>query len=110
MIALIMKINLRLLYLYLFSFVGLLVTVIGSVQMVNLGLKTFFLKDADRYPIYPMYADKDDPGYMTIEEQMAQQDQQIKQQRQNELASSLSMIIIGAPLYFYHWKMVQKKN
>jgi hypothetical protein len=109
MIALIMKFSLRLLYLYLFSFVGLLVVVIGGIQMVNLGLKTFVLKDADRYPLYPMGI-KGEPGYMSPEEQMAQQDQQVKQQRQSELSNSLAMIIIGTPLYLYHWKIIQKNS
>lgn len=109
MIALIMKFSLRLLYLYLFSFVGLLVVVIGGIQMVNLGLKTFILKDADRYPIYSMGV-KGEPGYMSPEEQEEQQEKQIKQQRQSELSNSLAMIIIGTPLYLYHWKIIQKSS
>lgn len=43
-----MKIDLRLLYLYLFSFVGLFIVVIGSIQLVNLGIKTFVFKEADK--------------------------------------------------------------
>ena len=39
-----MKFSLRLLYLYLFSFVGLLITVIGSIQIIDLGLKTYVFK------------------------------------------------------------------
>jgi hypothetical protein len=49
-----MKFSIRLLYLYLFSFVGLLIVVIGGIQMVDLGIKTFVFKDADKYENYPM--------------------------------------------------------
>ena len=33
-----------------------------------------------------------------------------QKQRQREMASALAMLIIGAPLYFYHWKMISKEN
>jgi len=40
--------NIRTLYLYLFSFVGLLILIIGSIQLIDLGLKVFIFTDADR--------------------------------------------------------------
>lgn len=39
-----MKFNLRLLYLYLFSFVGLIITVIGSISLLDLALETYVFK------------------------------------------------------------------
>jgi len=33
-----------------------------------------------------------------------------KRNRQREISSSLAMIIVGAPLYLYHWKAIQKDN
>jgi len=104
-----MKFSLRLLYLYLFSFVGLLIVVIGGIQLVDLGMKTFILKDADRYPIYQNIS-KNDPGYISPEEQKIQQDQQVKQQRQNQLSTAIAMIVIGAPLYLYHWGIIKKES
>ena len=106
-----MKFNLRLLYLYLFSFVGLLIVVIGSIQMVNLGLKTFVFKNADSYfynamPVLP----KSDPGYIDPETLKKQQEEQIKNQRQNDFAWALSMMVIGTPLYLYHWKTIGKES
>ena len=44
-----MKVNIRLIYLYLFSFVGLLVMVIGSVRLLELGLKVIVFKGADSF-------------------------------------------------------------
>lgn len=104
-----MKFNLRLLYLYLFSFVGLLIVVIGSIQMVNLGLKTFVFKDIDTYEVYPDYPVKDniieDPRIVA-----ERQKREMTRQRQRELVSSVSMIVVGFPLYLYHWKTIGRES
>ena len=104
-----MKFDLRLLYLYLFSFVGLLIVVIGGIQMVNLGLKTFIFKNADSYMFYGPTPSKTDPGYVDPEVMKQQQAEQTKNQRQSEFANSLAMISVGLPLYLYHWKTIQKE-
>jgi len=105
-----MSINLRLLYLYLFSFVGLLIVVIGSIQMVNLGLKMTVFKDADKYEYsQPMLSEKDVMVESTAAAN-ARQDREVSRQRQREFANSISMILIGAPLYLYHWGMIQKEG
>ncbi len=31
-------------------------------------------------------------------------------QRQREAASALAFIIVGLPLYFYHWRIIRKEN
>lgn len=38
----------RTLYLYLFSFIGLIVTVVGAIGLLNLGLKVFVFTQADK--------------------------------------------------------------
>ena len=101
-----MKINLRLLYLYLFSAIGLVIVVFGSVQMVNLGLKTFVFRNADVYEIYS--TPKGEGEIISLEEQKARQDREVSRQRQRELAGAISAIAIGLPLYVYHWKTIQK--
>ena len=103
-----MKINLRLLYLYLFSAIGLIIVVFGSIQMVNLGLKAFVFKNADVYEIYP--GPKGEGEVVSLEEQKARQDREVSRQRQRELAGAISAITIGLPLYFYHWNTIQKEN
>lgn len=107
-----MKLNIRLLYLYLFSFVGLLIIVIGSVNMVNLGFKTFIFKDADRYEIYPVSISPKVEGepQISIEEQTARQDRDLARQRQRDFSNAVAMIIVGTPLYLYHWKTIQKES
>lgn len=104
-----MKINLRLLYLYLFSFVGLFIIVIGSIQLVNLGIKTFIFKEADKYEVGPvMKIDGQVPE--SKEEQEARQSREMTRNRQRELANAIAMISVGAPLYLYHWRIIQKES
>lgn len=104
-----MKLNLRFIYLYLFSFVGLLIVVIGGIRMVDLGIKTFIFKDADKYEIYQSI-EKDGVIEISIEEQQARQERELKRQKQRELSGALSMMVIGLPLYLYHWKIIQKNK
>lgn len=103
-----MKINIRLIYLYLFSFVGLLVVVIGSVQLVNLGLKVFVFPGSDVYE----YSAPRIEGEKQIDPATEQKrmERETQRQRQRELANAVSMIVVGLPLYLYHWKTIQKEN
>ena len=105
-----MKFSLRLLYLYLFSFVGLLTTVIGGIQLVDLTLKTYVFKvDEYSYPAMPI---KDEKGEVTItaEEQQEQQRRDSDNQRKRQLSNTLALIAIGTPLYLYHWGTIKKEN
>jgi len=108
-----MKFSLRLLYLYLFSFVGLLIVVIGSIQLVNLGIKTYIFPEADNYyyrETLPQKLDEEgNPVEVDEEAVMMQQKEDTKRQRQRELANTLAMLVVGTPLYLYHWKTIQKE-
>ena len=44
----------RKVYLYTFALVGLVLIVIGAVQLIGLGLKTYIFTKADIYYQYPM--------------------------------------------------------
>ena len=110
--------SIRLLYLYLFSFVGLLITVIGVIRLVDLGMKVYVFKGADEY-YYSSPVQLKDPSIskMTPEEEKQYQVNEEKRQqeenrrnRQREFSSAVSMIVVGIPLYLYHWKMIQKEN
>lgn len=109
-----MKFSLRLLYLYLFSFIGLLISVIGTIQIVDLGMKVYIFKDADRYD-YPLPF-KFDPSGKEVpmtdkekEEQKAQQDKEATRNRQRQASTALAMLLVGIPLYKYHWKLITNK-
>ncbi len=116
----------RTIYLYLFSLVGLVLVVIGSVRAVNLGLKTYIFKNADRviiYPEMPRPVTKDEAlrqaQGVEVEaseeeqekfkkEQADYQRQEARSRREREITDAIAMIVVGAPLFFYHWKLVQR--
>ncbi len=105
----IMKLNIRFIYLYLFSFVGLLTVVIGSVRLIDLGLKVFVFPEADRYE----YVSPKLPGEPAPENEQAMKEQAAREQtrnRQRELSGAVAMIAVGLPLYLYHWKTIQKEQ
>jgi len=104
-----MKFSLRLLYLYLFSFVGLLITVIGSIQIVDLTLKTYVFK-VDEYTYYPEPLPVEGGKSVNMVDQEYRNKIEQANQRKRQLSNSLAMIAIGAPLYLYHWKTIRKEN
>ena len=108
-----MKFSMRLLYLYLFSFVGLLVTVIGSIQLVDLGIRSVVFTDVDTYNyLRPQFDCVGENCVETVskEEALMQARDEARKNRQRQLSSSLSMILIAAPLYLYHWRLIKKEK
>ncbi|KKR72655.1 hypothetical protein A3A55_03430 [Candidatus Roizmanbacteria bacterium RIFCSPLOWO2_01_FULL_40_14] len=112
------RFSIRLLYLYLFSFVGLLITVIGLIRLVELGMKVYIFQGADQYSYYSAPVSKE-PGTENFspeelkqreEEQKKQQEEENTRNRQREFSGAISMILVGIPLYLYHWKTIQKEN
>jgi hypothetical protein len=87
------------------------------VRLVDLGLKVIVFNNADMYVSYPTvpYKDLNDPRtekqiQMDNEQQQKAQREESKRNRQREISSSLAMILVGAPLYLYHWSAIQKDN
>lgn len=101
-----MKFNIRLLYLYLFSFVGLLIAVIGSIQIIDLGLKTYIFKVSE-YSYYPEPMPVDGKPGISKEEAAKRNETEQRNQIMRQLSTSLSMIMVGVPLYLYHWKTIK---
>lgn len=105
-----MKFSLRLLYLYLFSFVGLLITIIGSIQIIDLGLKTYVFQ-VNEYSYYPEKFPLEDGNTVVSEaEQIKRNEMEQSNQRKRQLSNSIAMILVGAPVYLYHWKTIKKEN
>ncbi len=105
-----MKVSVRLIYLYLFSFVGLLIVVIGSVQLVNLGLKVFVFPESDRYEYATPVVEGEKIATQEAERVKAQSARDQTRNRQRDLSNSIALIAVGLPLYLYHWKTIQKEN
>lgn len=103
-----MKFSIRLLYLYLFSFVGLLITIIGGIQLVDLGIKNYVFKVSE-YSYYsdPAVAEKSN---ISVEEMDKRNKEEQANQTKRILSNSIAMILIGVPVYVYHWKTIKKEN
>jgi hypothetical protein len=110
-----MKFSIRLLYLYLFSFIGLIIAVIGTVQLVDLGMKVYLFKGADFYesPINTKFDNNGKEVTLTEAEKMEQkqlQDKEATRQRQRQASNALAMLIVGIPLYKFHWRLIKKED
>ena len=111
-----MKFSIRLLYLYLFSFIGLIVAVIGTIQLVDLGIKTYIFKGADKYEVYPQtkQIDPSTKEILVSEEdiklQKEYQERENTRNRQRQVSTAVAMILVGVPLYLYHWNTIKKEN
>jgi hypothetical protein len=135
----------RTIYLYLFALVGLALIIIGSVRLLDLGLKVFIFKEADKpesvrpqSPYPPFGVLEPEPARKEkglgevkitekkeiaseekaalerwlIEYQSWQEEQKnidyLRARREREASNSLAFIIIGLPLYLYHWMMIKR--
>lgn len=102
-------------YIYIFSAIGLILVIIGAVQLVDLGLKTWVFTKADRYYSYPMAK----PVSQTAQEKTQEPDPKdieeyqkndMAARRQREASNALAMIVIGVPLFLYHWRLARKST
>lgn len=113
----------RTIYLYLFSLLGLVLITIGSVRLVNLGLRALIFTRADDTPIYPAYPKRFvevAPGQTKEEALTPEEEEKYKleqeeyerknrrSQRERTAAESIAMIIVGTPVFLYHWRVIQK--
>lgn len=104
----------RKIYLYLFALVGLIMITVGSARLVNLALKVYVFPEADRYYEYPMprsvepkEGETPQPDPKELEEFNKKQ---ARSQRQRELSESLAWIIVGLPLWLYHWSVIKRER
>ena len=107
----------RTIYVYLFSLVGLALIIIAAVRFIDMGLKAWVFTEADKYEYAYEVAPRvvDEAGNvvkeeLTEEEKAARQEERITQQRERDAANSLAMLIVGLPLYLYHWRLAGKRK
>ena len=124
----------RTIYLYLFALLGLVLVTIGGVNFLEMALKAYVFTEADsdqRYAYTMPPSPFPTEGYhrgleaatpeerATLErwaveyrqwEQQYKGVDQVKSYRQREAATSLAMILIGAPLYLFHWRLTRRES
>lgn len=118
--------NIKKLYLYIVSVIALVIWVVGAIMLVNMALKAWVFPKADSYAYYPAQVSPEyctsqagqaevmkpmpecAPGY---EEQQRKMDEQNRSsQRQRDASQALSMILIAAPVWFFHWRLARKEQ
>lgn len=117
-----LNLTLRKVYLYLFAIVGLVLIIIGSVSLINLGLKTWIFTKADNAMCYygPRYIS---PGKDTgtgqsqeeLDRQRIEDERYCKEvtrpaQKQSSASIAIAQLIVGIPLFGYHWMLIRKEN
>jgi hypothetical protein len=114
----------RKIYLYFLSLVGLVLIVIALVRLVDLGLRVYVFKGAEEVVVWPEPGPIRVPGIkpgeereLTTEEKAAWEEKQrqtrVKEnlrQRHRTASNSIAMIIVGLPLYLYHWRIIKKET
>jgi hypothetical protein len=115
------NLTLRKSFLYIFATVGLVLCIIATVSLINLGLKTYVFTKAD-YPCYRPYGPeimiKDPNGAELSQEEKdranAEAERQCADQRasdkQRQASNAIAMLIVGLPLYAYHWITIRKEK
>ncbi len=137
----------RIIYLYSFSAIGLILLIVGLINFLNMALKAFVFTQADNKAIYYDCVenvalknelnstfnqeeknkikstnetvcldnkDKQKIQYLIDKVDNLQKSEEKAQQaivadRQREAARNLAIIIIGLPLYIYHWLTIKKE-
>jgi hypothetical protein len=100
-------------YVYAAAGIGLVLIIIGSVQLINLALKTWIFTQADVYRPYPMEVKAPDAEEQQVPTQAELEEYQRKEttsNRQRQAANSLAMIIVGLPVFAYHWRIARKES
>lgn len=116
-----LNLTLRKVYLYLFAVVGLVLIIIGSVSLINLGLKTWIFTKADDAMCFygPRIAPVEKIGTGQTQEELdrqrAEDERYCKEvtrpaQKQSTASLAIAQLIVGIPLYAYHWTLIRKEG
>jgi len=129
----------RTIYLYLFALVGLTLLIIGTTRFIDMGLKAFvFTKAEDQERLYSKQPAmtyqidrikeineiKDTEALSEEErasikewlvnyEEWKEEESKIDiitSKRHRDASGNLSMILVGLPLFLYHWRIIRRET
>jgi hypothetical protein len=112
-----MKISeiIKLIYIYLFSAIGLILIITGTVKLIDLGLKVYIFKQADVFYAPKIYPEINQGEKLTPEEIVKREEEQRKAdeinriaERQRTASNTIALLIVGVPLFLYHWRLALK--
>jgi hypothetical protein len=110
------NLTLRKSFLYIFATVGLIITIIGGVSLINLGLKTYVFTKADNYcydsrvPVVKQDGTTAEPTQAQIDQDKKNCEEQRAASKQSQASNAIAMLIVGIPLYLYNWMTIKKEN
>jgi hypothetical protein len=109
--------NIRILYLYVVSFLALMAIIYGVVSLVEKVTNYFYPVD---YVYNQPYVNSYDEKNYTIQDEneyTTQNDYDVTIQRDNvqvrtlrEMFTAIAIILVAVPLYGYHWTLAQKER
>lgn len=111
-------------YLYLVSFVALMMIIFSAADMLNIALRTYIFTKADDFGGYYGYPvvcpetptsttgtpDRGKGECITEEEQKKRDVEMRSSQKQRDLVRDISFILVAAPVFAYHWRIVRKRE
>jgi len=129
----------RKIYLYLFAIIGLTLLVIGSVRFIDMGLKMFvFTKAEQDEQIRQQYKPYINQPLSRVELEKIQSSEELSEKeieavqqwyknyqnwqeeqgnidylasrRQEDASLNLALILVGLPLYLYHWRTIKRET
>jgi len=126
----------RIIYLYLATLIGLVLIIIGAVNFINMGLKTFIFTKAEEDQRYGYEIMTPGPPIRNIEK--LEEDERLSEEeielikmwlsdykdwkertskidyviinRHRDASINLALILVGLPLYIYHWRIIRKES
>lgn len=111
-------------YFYLVSFVALMMVTFSVADLVNMALKTWVFTAATEYSYYPTpvcdeVAKMSDPNIKQIPpEECVKLEEKNRErfandqlaQRQRDTVRDISFIVVGIPLFLFHWRTIRRKE
>lgn len=108
--------NIRTVYLYLVSFVTLMMIIFGTVDLIRAAVAIAYPP-----PVYtpgPLEIKYRSSNDSTITPEMAAEQARLEEERERQrqrydqarrLASAVSLLAVALPLYLYHWRQIQRE-
>ena len=100
--------NLKTLFLWIITIIGLILFLVGSVRLLNLGLKQYVFTKSD-YPCYESIPAQADKGGNFIDSKRLCEEQRTSE-KQREAANSLAYLIVGMPIFLTFYKLARKSS
>lgn len=92
-------------YFALTAFVTLMMTIFAVGELIDISIKTFIFTEADTVEWYNYENPEEEPDEKTIERRK----KMAKIEKQQSVARDVSMLIVAAPLFLYHFSIVRKE-